>query len=51
MAKDVKCEVNNCMFWTEGNKCNADVIYVVSHTGHSAASKKETDCTTFQPSI
>ncbi|GAE95154.1 hypothetical protein JCM21714_4365 [Gracilibacillus boraciitolerans JCM 21714] len=51
MAKDVKCEVNNCKFWAEGNRCHADIIYVVSHNGKSAANVKETDCQTFEPSI
>ncbi|UOQ50297.1 DUF1540 domain-containing protein [Gracilibacillus caseinilyticus] len=51
MAKDVKCEVNNCKFWAEGNRCHADIIYVVSHTGRSAATEEETDCQTFEPSV
>ncbi|WP_017470599.1 DUF1540 domain-containing protein [Amphibacillus jilinensis] len=51
MAKDVKCEVNNCKYWTDGNRCDASVIYVVSHTGKSAANEKETDCQTFDRSF
>ncbi|HDR5371164.1 TPA: DUF1540 domain-containing protein, partial [Bacillus anthracis] len=27
MAQDVLCEVNNCKFWANGNKCSADAIY------------------------
>ncbi|WP_163539780.1 DUF1540 domain-containing protein [Gracilibacillus sp. YIM 98692] len=50
MAKDVKCEVNNCVYWAEGNLCHADKIYVVSHTGKQASDEKETDCQTFEPS-
>ena len=51
MAKDVKCEVNNCKYWAEGNVCTADKIYVVSHTGKEAANGKETDCHTFEPTV
>ncbi|MFZ7944993.1 MULTISPECIES: DUF1540 domain-containing protein [Bacillaceae] len=50
MAKDVLCEVNNCTYWANGNKCSADKIYVVSHTGQTADSTKETDCQTFEAS-
>lgn len=49
MARDVLCEVNNCKFWDSGNKCNADAIYVISHTGKQASDSKETDCKTFVP--
>lgn len=49
MAKDVLCEVNNCHFWSRGNKCSADQIYVVSHTGERADTSSETDCKTFEP--
>ncbi|MFS0880432.1 DUF1540 domain-containing protein [Bacillus sp. 7586-K] len=49
MAKDVLCEVSNCHYWSKGNKCSADAIYVVSHTGEQAESSKETDCKTFEP--
>ncbi|MBU9713171.1 DUF1540 domain-containing protein [Evansella tamaricis] len=49
MAVDVLCEVNNCKFWEHGNKCAADAIYVVSHTGKQAESQEETDCKTFDP--
>lgn len=51
MAKDVLCEVNNCKFWDAGNKCSADSIYVVSHTGKQASDSKETDCKTFVPEV
>ncbi|MFJ7729545.1 DUF1540 domain-containing protein [Neobacillus sp. NPDC097160] len=50
MAQDVLCEVNNCTFWAKGNKCSADKIYVVSHTGDTADTSKETDCQTFESS-
>ncbi|WP_100405173.1 DUF1540 domain-containing protein [Bacillus solitudinis] len=49
MAQDVLCEVNNCTYWEEGNLCQADKIYVVSHTGKQAENQKETDCKTFEP--
>jgi len=49
MAKDVLCEVNNCHYWKDGNKCSADQIYVVSHKGHEAKNQAETDCKTFKP--
>lgn len=47
MAQDVLCEVNNCSYWAEGNKCAADQIYVVSHTGSTADNSRQTDCKTF----
>jgi hypothetical protein len=49
MAKDVLCEVNNCHYWKKGNKCSAEQIYVVSHTGEQADDQHETDCKTFEP--
>ncbi|MEW6622826.1 MAG: DUF1540 domain-containing protein [Bacillota bacterium] len=47
MAKDVRCEVNSCTYWSQGNSCNADSIYVVSQGG-SAATSDDTDCKTFK---
>ncbi|TCP19978.1 uncharacterized protein DUF1540 [Scopulibacillus darangshiensis] len=49
MAKDVLCEVNNCKYWEDGNKCAAKAIYVVSHNGKKASDSEETDCKTFDP--
>ncbi len=49
MAQDVLCEVNNCVYWANGNQCEADKIYVVSHTGKEADNQEETDCKTFEP--
>ncbi|MEC5268149.1 DUF1540 domain-containing protein [Heyndrickxia coagulans] len=46
MAKDVLCEVRNCVFWEEGNLCSAEEIYIVSHTGTQAENQQETDCKT-----
>lgn len=51
MAKDVLCEVNNCQYWANGNKCNAEQIYVVSNTGITADTSQETDCKTFEPTF
>ncbi|MFQ3544661.1 DUF1540 domain-containing protein [Halobacillus rhizosphaerae] len=48
MAKDVLCEVNNCTYWGEGNRCNAEKIYVVSHNQLKTQSVEETDCKTFE---
>ncbi len=51
MAKDVLCEVNNCKYWGQGNKCHAEEIYVVSHRGEQASKSEETDCKTFVPEV
>ncbi|WP_096200363.1 DUF1540 domain-containing protein [Bacillus sp. FJAT-45350] len=51
MAQDVLCEVSNCVYNEQGNKCAASEIYVVSHKGKEAASQKETDCKTFEPGM
>lgn len=51
MAKDVLCEVNNCTYWGNGNKCTTDEIYVVSHKGKHASTTEETDCKTFKPGM
>ncbi|WLR49936.1 DUF1540 domain-containing protein [Bacillus tianshenii] len=48
MAQDVLCEVRNCSYWGNGNKCTAAEIYVVSHAGNQAETQHETDCKTFQ---
>lgn len=49
MAKDVLCEVSNCVYNREGKLCSADAIYVVSRHGSEASNSKETDCHTFKP--
>lgn len=49
MAKDVLCDVKNCEYWEQGNKCSAETIYVVSQKGERAANVEETDCQTFEP--
>ncbi|WP_186580012.1 DUF1540 domain-containing protein [Aquibacillus kalidii] len=48
MAQQVLCEVSNCTFWVESNKCSADAIYVVSQIGNEANKQEETDCKTFE---
>lgn len=48
MAQDVLCEVNNCKYWAQGNQCDANAIYVVSHSGKQANNQEETDCKTFE---
>ncbi|MBB4826264.1 hypothetical protein HNO89_003523 [Sporosarcina luteola] len=49
MDQRILCEVNNCTYWGSGNKCHAEVIYVVSQNGNQAADSEETDCKTFKP--
>ncbi|AVM26188.1 DUF1540 domain-containing protein [Bacillus pumilus] len=49
MSQKILCEVNNCSYWNTGNRCGADAIYVVSHTGTTAEKSEETDCKTFKP--
>ncbi|MFS0838097.1 DUF1540 domain-containing protein [Paenibacillus sp. 1P03SA] len=52
MAKDVLCEVNSCKYWSNGNKCEAESIYVVSHhDGNKARHSEETDCKTFKSKL
>jgi glutamine cyclotransferase len=49
VAKDVLCEVENCEYWGQGNVCNAERIYVVTHKETKATTAEETDCKTFEP--
>ncbi len=49
MAKDVLCEVSNCVHNINGKSCGADEIFVVSHSGRQAHNSQETDCRTFEP--
>ncbi|MMZ54173.1 hypothetical protein D1872_159910 [compost metagenome] len=51
MEKYALCEVNNCTYWVQGNKCSTDQIYVVSHRGKQASTMEETDCKTFKSSM
>ncbi len=50
MAQDVLCEVANCVYNKEGERCGASQIFVVSHKGKEADNSRETDCKTFEPS-
>lgn len=49
MARDVLCEVINCKYWENGNRCGADAIYIVSNEGNYAEDSRTTDCKTFEP--
>jgi hypothetical protein len=52
MPKDVMCEVSSCNYWGNGNLCQADQIYVVSHADEEKArTTEETDCHTFKPKL
>ena len=51
MAQDVLCEVNNCTFWSEGNKCDASSIFVVSNVADTAATSDDTGCKTFEAKV
>ena len=51
MGQRINCEVNNCSYWGEGNKCQADEISVVSKKGKQAKTSGETDCKTFVPQV
>jgi hypothetical protein len=49
VAQDVLCEVDNCVYHKNDNRCGASQIFVVSHKGnHKAESSAETDCKTFK---
>lgn len=49
MAKDVKCRVNSCQFWKNGNRCGAKNIVVEMYSDERAHTSGETGCQTFQP--
>jgi hypothetical protein len=49
MAQDVKCSVDSCHFWKQGNLCTADNIMVVSYTQGEAHTSSEAGCKTFRP--
>ena len=42
----IKCSVNTCYYYMQGDNCTADKIYVAPK---NAANSKETDCETFYP--
>ncbi|MGL5514145.1 MAG: DUF1540 domain-containing protein [Sporomusa sp.] len=41
----VECFVNQCMYWDNGNYCNAEQIHVA---GVNASKTEDTDCETFK---
>ncbi|GBG57228.1 hypothetical protein SPFL3102_00153 [Sporomusaceae bacterium FL31] len=48
MAKDVMCKVENCKYWSQGQRCNASTIQVsVDSGGNKAGDPQETNCHTF----
>lgn len=42
----IKCEVNTCYFYMNGDHCTADMIEVQHKNAHTS---QETDCATFKP--
>ncbi|MGN1402100.1 MAG: DUF1540 domain-containing protein [Bacillus sp. (in: firmicutes)] len=49
MAKDVKCGVHSCAFWSSGNRCSAKNIVVEMYSEERAYTSSQTGCKTFQP--
>ncbi|QJW48820.1 DUF1540 domain-containing protein [bacterium BFN5] len=48
MAKDVMCKVENCKYWSQGQRCTASAIEVnVDSGGNKAGDPQETNCHTF----
>ncbi|WP_425311016.1 DUF1540 domain-containing protein [Fictibacillus nanhaiensis] len=47
MATEVLCNVENCKYWEEGDKCVADSIYVIGEDGREAGNVMETACKMF----
>ncbi|RFU61788.1 DUF1540 domain-containing protein [Peribacillus glennii] len=48
MGIEVLCNVENCKYWAEGDKCIADSIYVIGERGRVAGNVEETACKTFE---
>ncbi len=48
MELEVKCNVENCKYWAEGDRCVADSIYVIGLHGREAENVEETACKTFE---
>ncbi len=40
----VKCVVNSCKYWEQGNQCKAEAIQIEPPGAHDT---QETDCATF----
>ena len=45
-SPQVKCVVDSCEYWEQGNQCNASAIEV---SPPHASDSEETDCNTFKP--
>lgn len=46
----VKCTVQSCKFWKQGEQCDASAIMVnVDGGGNQAAQSEQTNCHTFAP--
>jgi hypothetical protein len=43
---EVECSVDQCNYWTDGDRCSADAIEV---TGSHAVESGQTNCETFRP--
>lgn len=47
---NVKCSVQSCRYWGQGEQCNASAIEVnVDGGGTMARSSEQTNCHTFAP--
>lgn len=49
MPNGVKCSVNSCHFWKQGNKCAAEKIQVNMYSEERAYKSGDTGCKTFRP--
>lgn len=49
MPNGVKCSVNSCHFWKQGNKCAAEKIQVNMYSEERALKSGDTGCKTFRP--
>lgn len=49
MVQSVVCEVENCVYNDDGQKCTASQIHLTSQNGKEASSEEEIDCKTFEP--
>lgn len=49
MPKGVRCSVDTCHFWKDGNRCGADKIQVNMYSEVRARNSGDTGCKTFRP--
>ena len=49
MPHGVKCSVDSCHFWKEGNNCAAERISVHTYSEERAYISGDTGCKTFRP--